>query len=96
MFFVAGLFAGELNAGMADLESELTAGAWVFISVASISLQDMMRHVLDTREIIRLAVPFGTNLLWTLALRLIEGDRMRGSCSQGRLDHSGIFCGITI
>jgi hypothetical protein len=36
---------------------ELTAGAWAFISVVSIFFQNTKRHVLDTREIIRIAAP---------------------------------------
>jgi hypothetical protein len=76
MFFVTGLFAGELSAGMADLE--LTPIAWAFISVTSIFFQNTMRHVLDAREIMRIAVPFGTSLLWGLALRLIEVGQTAG------------------
>ena len=70
MFFVVGLFAGELRDRMSDLE--LNSSAWAFISIASIFFQNTVRQALDSREIVRIAIPFGTSVLWDLAIRFLE------------------------
>jgi hypothetical protein len=57
--------------GMGDLE--LRSSARSCISIANIDCQNTVRQALDSREIARIAIPFGTSVLWDC----LQSDKTR-------------------